>query len=150
MDAASSESLVARQAVERFYQLVLADSQLAPYFVGADLPRLKGYLTNLLSMALAGGEPHWPRELIAAHRGMGLVDDDFDRLGHYLLTTLLRLRVGPDALIRVGGALTEARRPVLRTPPRQPDPSADGRRAAANGGRARGVFRLAARIPRTA
>jgi hemoglobin len=116
MDAASSKSLVARRAVERFYQLVLADTQLAPYFVGADLRRLKGYLTNLLTMALAGNEPQLPRELIAAHRGMGLVDDDFDRLGHYLLSTLLRLRVGPDTLVRVGGALTEARRPILRTP----------------------------------
>ncbi|MEN3310607.1 MAG: hemoglobin [Micromonosporaceae bacterium] len=118
MDAARSEPrsdpLLARQAVERFYQLVLGDEQLAPYFVGADLRRLKGYLTTLVTMALAGGEPHWPRDLIAAHHGMGLVDDDFDRLGHYLLTTLLRLRVGPDALVRVGGALTEMRSPILR------------------------------------
>jgi hemoglobin len=114
MDAASSESLVARHAVERFYQLVLGDHQLAPYFVGADLRRLKSYLTRLLTMALAGTEPYWPRELIAAHQGMGLVDDDFDRLGHYLLTTLLRLRVGADALVRVGGVLTEVREPILR------------------------------------
>jgi hemoglobin len=127
MDAASSGSLVARQAVERFYQLVLADNQLAPYFVGADLRRLKSYLTTLLTMALAGNEPHWPRELIAAHRGMGLVDDDFDRLGHYLLTTLLRLRVGPDTLIRVGGALTQARRPILRAPALPAEPSPEDR-----------------------
>jgi hemoglobin len=114
LDAAGSESLVARQAVERFYQLVLVDRRLAPYFVGADLRRLKGYLTTLLTMALAGREPHWPGELIAAHHGMGLADDDFDRLGHYLLSTLLRLRVGPDALVRVGGSLTEARNSILR------------------------------------
>jgi hemoglobin len=114
MDVARSESLVARQAVERFYQLVLGDRQLAPYFVGADLRRLKSYLTSVLTMALAGNEPHWPAELTAAHHGMGLVDDDFDRLGHYLLTTLLRLRVGPETLVRVGGVLTEVRNPILR------------------------------------
>jgi hemoglobin len=113
MDAAGTESLVARHAVERFYQLVLGDHQLAPYFVGADLRRLKSYLSRLLTMALAGTEPYWPSELVAAHQGMGLIDDDFDRLGHYLLTTLLRLRVGPDALIWVGGVLTEVRESVL-------------------------------------
>ncbi|HKT03896.1 MAG TPA: group 1 truncated hemoglobin [Rugosimonospora sp.] len=114
MNAASSESTVARQAVERFYELVLQDDQLAPYFVGADLRRLKRYLSELLTLALAGTEPHWPKELVAAHQGMGLSDDDFDRIGHYLLTTLLRMRVGPDALVRVGGVLTGVREPILR------------------------------------
>ena len=114
MDPARPQSLVARQSVERFYKLVLGDRQLAPYFVGADLRRLKAYLSKLLAMALDGREAYWPRELIAAHRGMGLVDDDYDRLGHYLLTTLLHLRVGPDALVRVGGGLTEARAKILR------------------------------------
>ncbi len=114
METTRSEPLVVRRAVESFYALVLGDQRLAPYFVGADLNRLKRHMTTLLTMALAGRAPRLPAELIAAHQGMGIVDDDYDRLGHYLLSTLLRLRVGPDALVRVGGVLTEMRGPLLR------------------------------------
>lgn len=111
---ASLDALVVRRAVDQFYQLVLADQQLAPYFIGTDLRRMKGYLTTLLSEALTSTGPVRPgTEIVAAHAGMGLTEDDFDRIGHYLLTTLLRLRVGIDALIRVGGVLAEVRDPIL-------------------------------------
>lgn len=113
-NVASLEALVVRRAVDHFYRLVLGDPQLAPYFIGADLRRMKGYLTTLLTQALTGTEPvRAGDEIVAAHAGMGLSEDDFDRIGHYLLTTLLRLRVGVDALIRVGGVLAEVRNPIL-------------------------------------
>jgi hemoglobin len=111
---ASLEALVVRRAVDQFYLLVLADQQLAPYFIGTDLRRMKGYLTTLLTEAVCGTEPvRAGDEIVAAHAGMGLTEDDYDRIGHYLLTTLLRLRVGVDALIRVGGVLADVRDPIL-------------------------------------
>jgi len=111
---ASLEALVVRRAVDQFYRLVLADQQLAPYFIGTDLRRMKGYLGTLLTQAVTGPGPvRAGDEIVAAHAGMGLTEDDFDRIGHYLLTTLLQLRVGVDALIRVGGVLAEVRDPIL-------------------------------------
>ncbi|MFB9239486.1 hypothetical protein ACFFWC_28785 [Plantactinospora siamensis] len=102
-----------RAAVRRFYRLVELDQQLAPHFMDSDLSRLADALTAGLVDALHSDAPALPVGLVAAHRGLGLSEDDYDLLGHLLLTTLLPLRLGPDLLIRVTAGLTRARPQVV-------------------------------------
>jgi hemoglobin len=102
-----------QRVTEQFYRDVLADTQLRPYFTGVDLGRLKIHLSALLAQAVHSPGPYHIEDLVAAHHGLGLSEDDYDRIGHYLLTRLLREQVGPDVLLRVGTMLTEARGPIL-------------------------------------
>jgi hemoglobin len=102
-----------QRVTEQFYRDVLADTQLRPYFTGVNLGRLKTHLSALLAQAVRSPGPYPIEDLVAAHRGLGLSEDDYDRIGHYLLTRLLRERVGADVLLRVGTVLTEARGPIL-------------------------------------
>jgi hypothetical protein len=106
-------SLLVHRAVERFHQLVRADDRLARHLIDEDRSGLPGHLAALLLEALGPTPPHWPYQLVDAYRRRCLSVDDFDRLGHYLLSTLLQLRVGPEALLRVGTVLGEIRGPVL-------------------------------------
>jgi hypothetical protein len=114
MDTPRSQLIVVGLTVERFYPLAATDYQLAAHFAGIDEHRLKRHLRTLLYQVLATGEAAGPGRVVAAHRRLGLTEDDFDRFGHYLLGTLLELRVGPDALVRVGRFLTRIREPMLR------------------------------------
>lgn len=112
-----------RTAVDRFYRLVLADRQLGPRFAGVDVRPLRIGLSRVLTAALHTPERISPAEMIAGHRGLGLTCDDYDLLGHYLLSTLLPLRLGTDLLVRVGAILTEARAEVVsEVPARRPAP----------------------------
>ncbi|MFI5837560.1 hypothetical protein ACIA5A_28165 [Micromonospora sp. NPDC051300] len=43
--------------------------------------------------------------------------DEFDALGHHLLTVVLAHRLGPEALVRVGAMLTRARLCLAEPPP---------------------------------
>jgi hypothetical protein len=125
-----------RTAVDRFYRLVLADRQLGPRFAGVDVRRLRMGLSSVLINALHDPGRTWPAELIAAHRALGLTGDDYDLLGHYLLSTLLPLRLGTDLLVRVGAILTDARAEVVdevrarRAAPRRGVDEVRARRAA--------------------
>lgn len=113
MSSTDCQATAVRTAVHRFYRLVVADDQLAPYFVGTDVGRLETYLARAVTRALDADERTWPTELISAHQGLGLTEDDFDLLGHLLLTTLLPLRLGPDLLLRVGAGLSDAQARVV-------------------------------------
>jgi hemoglobin len=113
VSGAASPADQIRTAVDRFYRLVLTDRQLGPRFAGVDVRRLRIALSDVLTNALHTPGRVRPTELIAAHQGLGLTGDDYDLLGHYLLSTLLPLRLGTDLLVRVGTILTDARAEVV-------------------------------------
>jgi truncated hemoglobin YjbI len=56
-----------KEAVDRFYRLVLGDGELAPYFTGIDLPQLKAHQVKLISHVLGGPNEYqggiWPRHM---------------------------------------------------------------------------------------
>ncbi len=112
MDIPRHELMLAGLAVDRLFSLVAEDGQLAPYFADLEIEQVKRHLRTLLWMVLIDREPD-PWRLIGLHRAMRLTGEDFDRFGHYLLSALLDLRVGPTALVRVGGFLTRIRGPML-------------------------------------
>ncbi len=91
--------------VDAFYERVLADPQLVPFFTGADMTRLKRHQVLLISQALGGPAEYDGRELHTAHAGLDISADDFSRVVDHLVTTLEEAGVEPDIIGRVGAVL---------------------------------------------
>ncbi|WP_247673197.1 hypothetical protein [Micromonospora sp. C51] len=81
--------------------------------VGSRTSDLGGALRDVLRCALVAQRVVAPTRLIALCRDLALGPDAFDLLGHHLLGALVGYRPGPDALVRVGGALGLARRELF-------------------------------------
>ena len=102
-----------RTAVDDFYVRVVADPQLAPYFEGIDLPRLRRHQTALLSQVTGGPVEYTGRDLAAGHAGLGITPEDFDRVVDHLVATLTALGVPAGDIGAVGEALTAHRDDIV-------------------------------------
>lgn len=89
--------------VEDFYARVLADEQLAGFFAGTSMPRLKGKQVEFFCAALGGPEPYRGRSMREVHRGRGIGQVHFDLVVKHLGEALAEAGV-PDPTI--GSILT--------------------------------------------
>lgn len=94
------EALAAAVAV--FYQRVVADPTLRPWFDGVDLGRLKSHQRAFLAAALGGPDLFAGRDLGAAHAALRITDEAFDAVVDHLTCTLRDLGVDTDVVARVG------------------------------------------------
>jgi hemoglobin len=74
--------------VDAFYDRVLADPDLAPFFEHADLPKLLEMQRLVFSMALGGPDSYVGRSLAHAHRGRGISREHFQKFVDHLFETL--------------------------------------------------------------
>jgi len=102
-----------RTAVDDFYVRVVSDPQLAHFFEGIDLPRLRRHQTALLSQVTGGPVEYSGRDLAAGHAGLGIASADFDRVVGHLVATLTELGVSADDIGEVGAALTAHRDEIV-------------------------------------
>jgi hemoglobin len=58
--------------VDDFYERVLADADLAVFFRGTSLPRLKGMQVEFFTAALGGPDEYRGRSMKDVHRGRGI------------------------------------------------------------------------------
>ena len=89
-----------KAAIDLFYEKVMADPELVPFFDGIDLDRLKETQASFFSTALGGPDLYRGRDLRAAHRlprRRGLDEERFERFMGYFRSTLEELGV-PDHL----------------------------------------------------
>ena len=91
--------------VDRFYELVLADPDLATYFTSIDMSRLKRHQVLLISQVLGGPAEYDGHDLRDAHEGRGISSADFNRVVTHLVTALTEANVPPAVIGRVGEAL---------------------------------------------
>ncbi|WP_341720127.1 hypothetical protein QQG74_10625 [Micromonospora sp. FIMYZ51] len=91
----------------------IAEETLLTGLLGIRMAALGGSLRDVLRVALVAQRLATPARLIALCRESGFGPDAFDLLGHHLLGALVGYRPGPDALVRVGGALGLARRELF-------------------------------------
>ena len=94
-----------RAAVDDFYARVVSDPQLAPFFEGIDLPRLRRHQTALLVQVTGGPVEYSGRALAEGHAGLGITESDFDRVVGHLVDTLTALGVSGEDIGEVGAAL---------------------------------------------
>ena len=85
-------------AVELFYDKVLKDGSLRPFFDGIDVERLRRQQEMFLTMAFGGPDQYTGKDLRQAHADLlarGLADSHFDAVGNHLQATVQELGV-PD------------------------------------------------------
>jgi len=103
-------------AVPLFYQKVLADDRLAPFFAGMDMARIQGHQAAFLTYAFGGPNHYAGRDLGPAHHrlvtDLGLTDEHFDAVIAHLGTTLNELDVPVD-LITEAAAIAESTRGMI-------------------------------------
>jgi hemoglobin len=102
-----------RAAVDDFYARVLADKQLAAFFTGTDLQRLKAHQRAFIAAAIGGPEIYAGRDMASAHAALGIGDDDFDAVVGHLVGTLTALGVPEDTIGQIGRALTPLRGAIV-------------------------------------
>jgi hemoglobin len=98
--------------VNDFYERVLRDPQLAPYFEGVDLPRLKRHQVLLVTQVLGGPNGYDGRALDEAHDGLGVTSDDFAAVVGHLAAAMKDAGV-PDDIIARAGATVAATEPDI-------------------------------------
>jgi hemoglobin len=86
--------------VNDFYERVLADPQLSPYFEGVDMARLKRHQVLLVSQVLGGPANYDGRSLDEAHEGLGIDHDDFARVAGHLTAAMSEAGVPEDIVMR--------------------------------------------------
>jgi hemoglobin len=102
-----------RAAVDGFYARVLADPQLAPFFTGTDLNRLKAHQRAFIAAAIGGPEIFEGRDMAPAHAGLGISGADFDAVVGHLVDTLTGLGVPAETIGHIGGALAPLRSDIV-------------------------------------
>jgi hemoglobin len=101
-------SSAVRLVTEAFYQKVLADEELAPYFAFVAMDRLIAMQTSFLTMAFGGPDEYQGRGLREAHARLRDLDDrHFDKVVGYLADTLHEFGAS-DADVTAAGAVAES------------------------------------------
>lgn len=93
------------QVVDLFYERILGDPALAPFFVGVDMARLKRHQALLISQVLGGPAEYEGRDLGRAHAGLRISSADFGRVAAHLVSTLQDAAVDDDVIARVAEVL---------------------------------------------
>ncbi|WP_432521702.1 hypothetical protein [Kineococcus sp. SYSU DK006] len=101
-------------AVQEFYERVVADPRLAPYFADTDMTALRRHQTALLVQVTGGPVRYEGRDLAQAHAGLGISPDDFDRVVTHLAGTLTDLGVDTAVVEQVGAALGAHREEIVQ------------------------------------
>jgi len=101
-------------AVDQLYERLLADPELAPYFAGRDMDRLRRHMRPFIAAALGGAEIYRGRDMGAAHAGLGITDVHFDRTVGHLVAVLEQLSVDPQSIAAIGATLEPLRAAVVQ------------------------------------
>ncbi len=99
--------------VEQFYARVLADDELAPYFTDADVEAVKRHQVLLLSQVLGGPSEYDGRELGAAHQGLGITSEHYDKVVGHLVAVLTEAGADDELIAAAGGVLASVKDDIV-------------------------------------
>jgi hemoglobin len=97
-----------KAVVDRFYERVLADDELAKYFTNLDesgLAQLKRHQVAMISQVLGGPREYTGRELADAHQSLNIAPVHYRRVAHLLVGTLWEFDVPEDIIFQVSEVL---------------------------------------------
>lgn len=89
------------KTVVEFYDRVMADESLAPFFEGVDIDTQATKMIAFVTMAFGGPHEYTGRDLRTAHARLvqeGLGEAHFDAVAEHLRATLLHLGVQPQLI----------------------------------------------------
>ena len=82
--------------VENFYQRLLADDSVAPFFADTDMPKQRSHQIAFVGMALGGPKEYQGMAMRSAHDGRGITDTHFDTVAGHLQAALAWAGVGAE------------------------------------------------------
>jgi hemoglobin len=91
--------------VDGFYERVLADGDLAPYFDGVGMERLRSHQRAFVARALGGPDRYAGRPIGVAHRDREISRAAFAKVVAHLTDTLRALGVGSDDIATIAAVL---------------------------------------------
>ena len=103
-DAIGGEPALAA-VVDDFYERVLADPELAGFFAGANLNKLKGKQIEFFAAALGGPHTYTGASMKDVHRGRGIGQKHFDLVAGHLVTSLAAAGVPQEIIIEIVGLI---------------------------------------------
>ncbi|MFA1703584.1 group 1 truncated hemoglobin [Mycobacterium intracellulare] len=92
-------------AVDDFYVRVLADDELAGFFAGTNMNRLKGKQVEFFAAALGGPQPYTGAPMKQVHRGRGITMHHFGLVAAHLADALAAAGVPPETVTEILGAI---------------------------------------------
>ena len=84
--------------VADFYDRVLADDELAGFFTGTNMAKLKGRQVEFFAAALGGPDPYTGAPMRQVHQGRGITAHHFTLVAVHLADSLAAAGV-PDGII---------------------------------------------------
>jgi len=102
-----------KAVVDRFYERVTGDPDLAGYFADADLIGLRRHQAAFISQAIGGPTGYDGRDMALAHKGLGITGPAFDRVVEHLVETLRELGVPQGEIGEVGAILSPLREQIV-------------------------------------
>ena len=92
--------------VDDFYGRVLSDEQLAAFFAGANMLKLKGRQVEFFAAALGGPDLYAGGSMRQVHAGRGISQADFDKVAFHLAGSLADAGVPPEIITEIAAAIT--------------------------------------------
>jgi hemoglobin len=91
--------------VDDFYDRVLGDAELAGFFSGTNLARLKGKQVEFFSAALGGPAPYSGPSMRQVHQGRGIAMHHFNLVAMHLSDTLEAAGMPPQIVELIRAAI---------------------------------------------
>ncbi|MDV3130353.1 group 1 truncated hemoglobin [Mycobacterium sp. 21AC1] len=91
--------------VEDFYVRVLADDQLASFFTGTNMARLKGRQVEFFAAALGGPLAYSGASMRQVHQGRGITTHHFELVAGHLAESLAAAGVPEPVVDQILGAI---------------------------------------------
>ncbi|MFC7754363.1 group I truncated hemoglobin [Tsukamurella soli] len=105
------EALMA--VVDDFYVRVLADGELAGFFTGTTMSRLKGRQVEFFAAALGGPDPYTGAPMKQVHRGRGITMHHFELVAGHLRDALLAAGVPADVASQILRSIAPMARDIV-------------------------------------
>ena len=121
---------VLAEAVEAFYERVLADGRLAGYFDGIDIDRLKQQQVGAFSAALGGPGSRHQVPAGQVHQVRGIDPSEFDLVVCYLADALREAGVPDQTITEILFTLAPLARDIVSITAPAPAAAASGAQAA--------------------
>jgi hemoglobin len=91
--------------VDDFYERVLSDAELASFFAGANMRKLKGRQVEFFAAALGGPSLYQGASMRQVHAGRGISQADFDRVAVHLAGSLADAGVPQEMITEIAAAI---------------------------------------------
>jgi hemoglobin len=91
--------------VDDFYVRVLADPQLAGFFAGVNMRKLKGRQVEFFAAALGGPDVYQGAGIREVHAGRGISQADFDQVAFHLTAALAAAGVPGETIGEIAAAI---------------------------------------------